>query len=402
MRIAVVHAWDVAGDVAPRILESLRRIWPVADVFTSECGAEYPPQRLTAFAPGAHHHLEHTSGVAAPPRTESIGGGYDLVFSTSPVAAGRIELPGGTRHACYLPPLPSATGSASALLDEQPERMHSLWSYEQGTLRLEIVPGTERMPRETLHAQASVPPRGVTHCIAASRTVRERYRNELGISGPVIYPPIKTSVFRPGFEPRRGNYLLVCRGESLPDIGLAVEACRAVGRKLIIVGWNGPRAANLPPHPHVEFVDAPSEIELRDHYRRCRGLLAPTLADFDSAIVEAQACGAPVIAFHCDGTREVLLDAESTGQGTGLFFYEPTVSSLVSAIREFERRPQKFSPDLGMAQAARFSEAHFEQDIHLLASHLLAQTEAPAATLPLAKPDGRPRDGEQGRGKAAA
>jgi hypothetical protein len=291
------------------------------------------------------------------------------------------------------------------LLPELPERIRSLWAFQRSGFATQSI-------HNDMDTGVGLPPRSVTHCIAASRVLRERYRDELGSSCPVIYPPIKTSIFRPSLEPRTGDYLLVCRGESLPDLGLAIEACRMMQRKLIVVDWSGPGVATLPPHAHVEFVDASGDAALRDYYRRCRGLLAPTISDFHSAILEAQACGTPVIALDCEGARETILDAESAGQGTGLFFHEPTISSLVSAIRELERRPQKFSPDLGMAQAARFSETHFDEEMRTLAKHLLARSITSAAddpeTVRLPEPADRPqgggheRGGEHERGKAAA
>ena len=98
-----------------------------------------------------------------------------------------------------------------------------------------------------------------------------------------------------------------------------------------------------------------NQIEVPRHRQQHR------LVDFDPAMLEAQACGVPVIAFREGAALELVIDAEEGQQGTGLFFDELDIESLVSALEELERRPQRCSGPLGWSSAAAYSEAQFEK-----------------------------------------
>jgi glycosyltransferase involved in cell wall biosynthesis len=151
------------------------------------------------------------------------------------------------------------------------------------------------------------------------------------------------------------------------DIGLVISACESAGRNLVIVGAENLRDQIGPTTSFVRWESLPADGDLRSRIRGCRALLSVAPAGFDPALVEAQACGTPVIAYHSAATEEIVLDAERTGLGTGLFFHTLTARSLVSAIYELERRPQNISAVLSLAQAEKFSPAHFE---HGLLNHV--------------------------------
>ena len=67
--------------------------------------------------------------------------------------------------------------------------------------------------------------------------------------------------------------------------------------------------------------------EIRHLYQRCRAVLLPGVEDFGIVPVEAQACGAPVVAYAEGGALDTVKDGE-----TGVFFSERTPESLARAI----------------------------------------------------------------------
>jgi glycosyltransferase involved in cell wall biosynthesis len=83
--------------------------------------------------------------------------------------------------------------------------------------------------------------------------------------------------------------------------------------------------------PNVQVLGwQPNEV-LKDHMQRARGFVFGGEEDFGIILLEAQACGTPVIAYGRGGALETVVENE-----TGLFFGEQNVDSLQSAVAEFE------------------------------------------------------------------
>ncbi|HVW02183.1 MAG TPA: glycosyltransferase [Planctomycetaceae bacterium] len=379
LRIAIVHASWAEDLVAERVYNSLCHIWPEADLFLLERpgslgrslheSSEPAPKAASGseFNPAGHPRRRIVRWSHLDPRAELELHGYDLLISTSPPAACQIAAETAL-HLCYLTPCSNPRTISDAHIPHG-ERIDSLLHYRQWNDRSVVHRAHEG-------GEPILSLRSVTHFIASSYASRDRHRPILGTACPVIHPPVDTLHFRPGDEAREAFYLLVCRGLPPAGVELAIEAIETAGRELVIVGWKGDGMADLPAHNHVRLVEAASDAALRDYYRRCRALIVPVASDFDLASVEAQACGTPVIALHGGGAAEIILDSESGGPGTGVFFHEPTVASLVSALKEVERRPHKCSAALGWAQATKFSTAHFEHALRTFATHLCEATRA--------------------------
>ena len=96
-----------------------------------------------------------------------------------------------------------------------------------------------------------------------------------------------------------------------------------------------------------------SDEELPGLYRDARALVFPGVEDFGLTPLEAQACGRPVIALGRGGALETVRSS------TGLFFGEPTVESLRSAVERFDAFEAGFSPAAARENAMRFSRGAF-------------------------------------------
>jgi len=85
--------------------------------------------------------------------------------------------------------------------------------------------------------------------------------------------------------------------------------------------------------------------------------------DFGITAVEAQAAGAPVIAFGEGGVRESVLgvNGATPAGATGVFFHEQTVDSLVEAVERCDAL--SFEPAALAASAARFGTDRFRREI---------------------------------------
>jgi glycosyltransferase involved in cell wall biosynthesis len=89
---------------------------------------------------------------------------------------------------------------------------------------------------------------------------------------------------------------------------LAVQAARLAGVPLVVAGDGRARAdVEQLAGPDTRFIGRVTDAELRDLFRRCRAVLMPGVEDFGIVPVEAQACGAPVLAIDSGGARDSVL-----------------------------------------------------------------------------------------------
>lgn len=147
---------------------------------------------------------------------------------------------------------------------------------------------------------------------AISSTVQARIEAFYARPARIIHPPVDTDYFTPLGDGSRGEFALaVARMVPYKRLDLVIRACHALRYPLVLAGAG-------PEEPHlrslaatlgasVEFVIAPGDDRLRQLYRTARVSVFPALEDFGIAPVEAQACGAPVVALGQGGSVDIVL-----------------------------------------------------------------------------------------------
>jgi len=101
--------------------------------------------------------------------------------------------------------------------------------------------------------------------------------------------------------------------------------------------------------------------ELIRLYQNCKAVIFPAeQEDFGLVPVEAMAAGKPVIALAQGGVLESVID-----QKTGVYFNEPSVTSLKAAVRKFIELEKKntFDPKFIKRHAQEFSKERFKREI---------------------------------------
>jgi glycosyltransferase involved in cell wall biosynthesis len=203
---------------------------------------------------------------------------------------------------------------------------------------------------------------GVDSLVANSDFVARRIRKAYGCDAKVIYPPVDIERFELGAQ-HEDFYLVASRMVPYKRIPLLVEAFAAMpSRKLVVIG-DGPdfdRAKALAT-PNVQLLGYQPDSVLIDYMQRARAFVFAAEEDFGISVVEAQACGTPVIAFGRGGARETVIDSEDPERGTGLFFGEQTVAAVVDALERFEARAP-MSPQVCRHNAQRFSTERFRRE----------------------------------------
>jgi glycosyltransferase involved in cell wall biosynthesis len=226
----------------------------------------------------------------------------------------------------------------------------------------------------------------VTHFIAISEAVRGRIRDCYNRPSTVIYPPVDTDYYTPAPLPREDFYLIMSAFAPYKRLDLAILACKRLGKNLVVIGTGqAEKRLRALAGPTVRFLGWQADEVIRNHYRRCRALLFPGEEDFGIVPLEAQACGAPVIAFGRGGATETVVPTKPVAgasgwenrEPTGLFFAEQTTDCLISALEEFESGHGHFNPAAARRQAVRFNKRRFASELFAFLQEVLEPAAVP-------------------------
>lgn len=198
----------------------------------------------------------------------------------------------------------------------------------------------------------------VDYYIANSKFVAKRIKKYYNRDSRVIYPPVETHRFEVGEGP--GEYFLI-GGRLAPykRVDLVVEAFMNTGLKLKIFGdgVDLERLKNIAGGSgNIEFLGRVSEDEKFMLFRHCIAFINPQEEDFGITVIEAQACGRPVIAYGSGGALESIKPGI-----TGEFFYEQTAESLTSVLTSFDEN--KYDKKNIRAHADTFSVERFKSEM---------------------------------------
>ncbi|MGL6074224.1 MAG: glycosyltransferase [Fimbriiglobus sp.] len=352
LRVVLVHDWLTGMRGGEKCLEVACQRFPeapllvlfhVAGSVSPEIESHHPRASWLNRLPGVskrYRYLLPLFPFVASFRAQDC----DLVLSFSHCVAKSTHAPQGRPHVCYcFTPMRYAWHLSDAYFAKG-----GLAWVKSRVMRLALAP---------MRAWDRATARRVTHFIAISRTIQTRIRECYGRESVVIYPPVDTEYYTPSEAPREDFYLVVSALAPYKRFDLAIEACERLGRKLVIIG-SGQEEAKLRRRAggNVTFLGRQPDEVLRDHYQRCRALLFPAEEDFGIVPLEAQACGAPVIALARGGSTETLLPE------TAEFFETQTVEAVQAAILAFEGRPP-ISPLAARQNAERFTKARYEREL---------------------------------------
>jgi glycosyltransferase involved in cell wall biosynthesis len=368
MRVAVVHDWLVAHGGAERVLAAVLECYPQAQVFTL---VDFLPQAERGFLgdrlvrtsflqhlPLARRYYRHYLPLM-PIAIESFDlSGFDLVISSSFCAAKGVLTGPDQAHVSYVhSPMRYAWD-----LQHQYLREHRMETGLRGLVTRKLLHDLRTWDSRTSN--------GVDRFISNSHFIARRiwkiYRRE----SVVIHPPVDTEFFQPGDAEREDYYLTTSRLVPYKCTRLIVEAFAQLPERRLVVIGDGPEFARLKASApaNVQMLGYQPRDVVRHHMQRARAFVFAALEDFGIAPVEAQACGAPVIAYGRGGVTESVIEGKS-----GVFFPEQTVASLVSAIQQFERREGRFNAAEIRSSAARFGVERFRQQFRACVEEQLTE-----------------------------
>ncbi|KVO56311.1 glycosyl transferase family 1 [Burkholderia ubonensis] len=358
LRVAIVHDWLVTYAGAERVLEQLIACFPDADLFSlvdfldDRTFVRGKPVTTSFIQKLPFARTKYRSYLPLMPLAiEQLDvSGYDLVISSSHAVAKGVLTGPDQVHISYVhSPIRYAWDLQHQYLEQS-----NLTHGPKSLLARMILHYIRNWDTRTANA--------VDGFVANSAFIARRIRKVYQRDAAVIFPPVDVDAFSLNAA-KEDFYLTASRMVPYKKIDLIVEAfAKMPDRKLVVIG-DGPEMQKVRAKagPNVEIMGYQPFAVLHDRMRRAKAFVFAAEEDFGISVVEAQACGTPVIAYGKGGALETVLDPQSGARPTGLFFDEQTARAIVSAVDDFERAPQRFTPQACRANAERFSADTFRR-----------------------------------------
>lgn len=361
MKVALVHEWLDHYAGSERVLQQLINCYPDATLYSL---VDFLPEDERFFLadqpvntsfiqrlPFARKHFRSYLGLMPIAIEQFDMSAFDLVISSNhAVAKGLITGPDQV-HVSYI---------------HSP--MRYAWDLQARYLQESgLASGVKSLyARWLLHKLRMWDTRtaaGVDAFVANSSFIADRVRKVYGRESIVVPPPVDIERFDIGQGPREA-YLVASRFAPYKRVELIVEAfAQMPNRQLVVIGAGAcsrqiERAAagysNIVLRPPV------TTDELVSLMQTARAFVFAAQEDFGITMVEAQACGTPVIAFGRGGARDIVIDIDEEAP-TGLLFADQTSTAIVHAVQRFEACQTRITAEACRRNALRFSASLFRE-----------------------------------------
>ncbi|KAB1063973.1 glycosyltransferase [Salibacter halophilus] len=359
-KIAVIHEWlsTKAGSeqVTRRIIELLKykvEVFATVDFMSKKdresiFGNLIPKTSFIQKLPIARRHFRYYLPIFPFAVRSHDLKDYDVLISSSHAFAHGIKKRKGQIHIsyCHTP-------------------MRYIWDMRDLYLKANnldkgILSVGSNLLSNIFRAWDSRVSKNVDYYISNSKFTASRIKRFYGRKAKVIYPPVNVDRFELG-EKREDYYFTASRLVCYKKVDLIVEAfSKMPEKKLVIVGDGSDKekiekmaTPNVKVLSHLKFDD------FHRYLRRARGFIFAGKEDFGITMVEAQACGTPLIAYGKGGASEIVKPNK-----TGVLFKEQTVDSLTKAVIDFEENHEhKLSHVEIKENANRFSISRFNEEM---------------------------------------
>jgi len=344
MKTVLVHDWLIHMRGGEKVLDALAELYPDATLYTLFFDRKKISRNLSRLKIKASF-LQYFPGIRSyyrwllpllPWAIRSMKvDDADLVISSSHCVAKGIRIPANAYHVCYC---------------HTP--MRYLWGFQDvyfnryfAPIRLLIHAVFHFLKKWDLGTN-----KRVDLFVANSEYIKKRIKTVYQRDAVVVHPPLETDFFKPLGTPEN-FFLAVSHFVPYKRLDLVIEAFNGLERRLVVIG-SGPLASQyqkLRKNDQISFWGGVNDEELRKAYSGARALIFPTEEDFGIVPLEAQACGAPVIAFRKGGALETVK--------SGVFFDDQTPEAIREAVLRFEG--QSFDPKEVSAKVQGFGRKHF-------------------------------------------
>jgi len=351
-KTAIVHEWLVNYAGSERVVESFTNIWPDADVFTLVDFLNDEQREIILKGKRANTSFiqklpfarkKHRNYLPLFPKAiESFElSNFNLIISSSHAVAKGIKKNNKQLHISYC---------------HSPMR----YAWDQGEHYLQGFKGTVAkafigyLRKWDLKSADSV-----DYFIANSNHIAGKIKNIYNRDAYVIYPPVDIDKCKLNTN-KEDFYLTASRMVPYKRLDLVVEAFNLMPDKKLVVIGSGPEKEKLKSIAgrNVEILSHQPPEKLIEYMQRSKAFVFAAEEDFGIIVVEAMACGTPVIAWNGGGVKESVRDGV-----TGILFNEQKADSIIKAVKEYEKRIDSFDPSVIRNHSEQFSRKNFEENI---------------------------------------
>ncbi|RFU47920.1 glycosyltransferase family 4 protein [Paraburkholderia sp. DHOC27] len=372
MKVAIVHDWLVAPGGAEKVLEQIIQCFPDADLFSlvdfledrsPVCNKEVTTSFIQHLPLARKRYRAYLPLMPLAVEQFDLAS-YDLIITSSYAVAKGVLVGPDQTHVSYV---------------HSP--MRYAWDLQHQYLReAKLTRGPRSWAaRALLHYLRGWDSRsanGVDRLIANSQFVARRVMKTYRRDAAVIPPPVDVHKFQVCAQ-KDDFYLTASRLVPYKRIDLIVEAFNATPHRRLVVIGDGPDmdAIRASAGPNVTILGYQPFAVLKDYMQRARAFVFAAEEDFGIVVLEAQACGTPVIAFGKGGALETVIPI-GEARPTGVHFSQQTVPALQDAIERFDRQRILITPAACRANAERFSAATFRHAFMIEVTRTVAASAA--------------------------
>jgi len=361
MKIALVHDQLQEFGGAERVLVSLKKIFPEADVYTSF----YNPESL-----GMHHrHFKGWNIVPSwgdkvpffnrwysplrfltPYLWEAFNfDQYDLVISSSGsyMCKGIITKP-HTTHICYL---------------HHPPRFLYYYETAREWQKYWPIKVYGHLINHGLRIWDYLSSQRVDDFIANSEDTKKRIEKFYRRDSDVIYPPVSIPHSEPDYDTVGDCFVTTSRLARAKHIDILINAANKGKFKLKIIGHGRDEEfLKSIAGDTVEFLSGITDEEFKDIYAHAKGyLFASVDEEFGIAPMEAMGYGIPVIAYKSGG----LIETIQPGKNGYLYdaLHEDSLLAEIEKLNSLSKEEMKKMRKQARASSEKYSFDEFKKQI---------------------------------------
>ena len=356
-KIAVVHEWLSTNAGSESVTKHIVKLVDKADIFAtvefmsnadrkSIAGDRKIHTSFIQWLPFARRHFRYYLPIfPIAVRSHNLKK-YDVIISSSHAFAHGIRKRKSQIQICYC---------------HTP--MRYIWDMkdiylESHGINSGVIGWASKLLTDILRLWDARVSKNVDFYIANSTFTAQRIRRFYGRKAEVIFPPVNVNKYQVE-EDKEDFYITVSRLVCYKKVDLVVDAfTKMPDKKLIVIGDGNEKdkiqssaGENITFLSHLEFE--------KFHYymRKAKAFVFAGKEDFGITLVEAQACGTPLIAFHKGGAAEIVKHGK-----TGVLFKKQNIEAITNAVEVFEKDFNgSFSAKEIRENANRFSTDSFNE-----------------------------------------